>query len=170
MRALTPAEAAAWPRRDTIRILANSAAPVAGHAVPDAILTAGIPLAVSTSTDLSSGIADRARGRVAPLRPAAGPPDVSEPAPGDGAQRVSTEAPSANSAPHDVFVKNPIDHPTEFIDCARHGGTIVDPECAQTFVDHNLILKASYRRTLVPQWREIHAAIVAYLAQHEVQR
>ncbi len=170
MRGLTPAEASAWPRRNTIRILANSAAQVAGRAVPEAELTDKIPTYVSISTDLSSGIAWRASGHLAPLQPAHDAADPGEPDPGRGIERVAVAGLSALSAPHDVFVADPIEHPVEFIDCSRHTEMITNPECAQTFVASNLILKVSYRRALVPQWREIHAAVVTFLVNHEVHR
>ena len=170
MRGLTPAELAAWPRRDTIRVLANSGAPVAGAAVPEAELTAHIPLDVNIATALSSGIAETASGHVPTPRPAPPGDEPAEAVPGNGMTRVETEPALPDAIQHDVFVREPIGTPEEFIQCARGDKDVVAPECSQMFVVLNLIVKASYRRALVPQWREIHTRIAAYLTQHEVSR
>lgn len=169
MRPLTPDEAAMWPPRDTIRVLANSGAPVDGDAVSDAELLAEIPVIVSAATELSTGIHDRASGHPHPPRSA---PDSEEPlgaVPGAGMEQVATEAPTPpDAAKHDVFVREPIEQPEEVVDCFRKDH-FPNPECAQSFVTMNLIIKASYRRALVPQWRDIHDRLIAFLKAQEVK-
>ena len=170
MRPLTSEEAAMWPPRDTIRVLANSGAPVDGEAVPVAKLLAEIPVIVSAATELSTGIHDRASGHPHPPWPA---PSAEKPlgvVPGAGAEQVATEALTrSDEAKHDVFVREPIARPEEVIDCFRKDH-FPNPECAQSFVAMNLIIKASYRRALVPQWRDIHDRLVAFLKAQEVKR
>ncbi len=169
MRPLTPDEAAMWPPRGTIRVLANNGASVDGDAVPEAKLLAEIPIIVSASADLSSGIDDSASGHPHPPQPA----PASEPplgaVPGAGMQQVATEAPSPNDTRHDVFVREPIERPEEVIACAR-SDEFPSPECAESFVAMNLIVKASYRRTLVPQWQAIHDRLIDFLKAHEVKQ
>ena len=169
MRPLTSEEAAMWPPRDTIRVLANSGAPVDGEAVPDAELLAELPVIVSAATELSSGISDRASGHPHPPRSAT---DAEKPlgaVPGAGMEQVATEALTrSDEAKHDVFVRKPIGQPEEVIDCFRKDH-FPNPECAQSFITMNLIIRASYRRALVPQWRDIHDRLVAFLKAQEVK-
>ncbi len=169
MRPLTSDEAAMWPPRDTIRVLANNGAGVDGDAVPEAKLLAEIPIIVSASAELSSGIDDSASGHPHPPRPApAGEPPLGA-VPGAGMQQVATEAPTApDEARHDVFVRMPIEQPQEVIACTRKD-QFPDPDCEQSFTAMSLIMKASYPRALVPQWRDIHDRLVTFLAAHEVK-
>ena len=169
MRPLAPEEAAMWPPRDTIRVLANSGAPVDGDALPDAELAAAIPIVTSVATELSGGIADRASGHLHPPRPAPATQKPLGAVPGAGMQQVATEAPGSNDFKQDVFVREPIEQPKEVVVCFRKD-QFPDPECEQNFVAMNLIVKASYPRALVPQWRAIHDRLVAYVEAHEVHR
>ncbi len=170
MRPLTPDEVAMWPPRDTIRVLANSGAPVDGDGVPDAELLAEMPVIVSAATELSTGIHDRASGHPHSPRFA---PDTEEPlgpVPGAGMEQVATEAPTRpDEAKHDVFVREPIAQSEEIIDSSRKDH-FPNPECVQSFVTMNLIIKASYRRALVPHWRDIHDRLVIFLKAQEVKR
>ncbi len=170
MRPLTPAEKAAWPPRTIVRVLANSAAPVNGQAVPEAKLLADMPSAVSAAAFLSSGIKERSSGHLRPLTAASGAGGPAQAQPGEGMQKVETDPQISDALHHEIFVREPIDQPQEFIDCIMKDGPVVDPACAQTFVAANLIIKASYPQALAPQWRDIHARIAAYLAQHEVRK
>ena len=170
MRPLTPDETAMWPPRDTIRVLANSGAPVDGEAVPEAKLLADLPVIASAATEPSSGIHDRTSGHPhsPQVAPAAEKPLGA--VPGAGMEQVATEMLTRpDEAKHDVFIRKPIERPEEVIDCFRKDH-FPNPECAQSFVTMNLIIKASYRRALVPQWRDIHDRLVAFLKTQEVQR
>ena len=169
MRPLTPDEATMWPPRDTIRVLVNSGAPVNGDALPDAKLAADIPITTSLLTNLSSGIHDRASGHPHPPRPAPATDQPLGPVPGSGMQQVATEAPTApDEAKHDVFVRVQIEQPQEVIACTRKD-QLPNPECDQSFIAMNVIVQASYRRALVPEWREIHERLVAFLKAQEVK-
>ncbi len=169
MRPLTADEASMWPPRDTIRVLANNGAPVDGDAVPEDRLTADMAVVVSAATELSSGIHDRASGHPHPPRPAPAGEQPLGAVPGAGMQQVATEAATLpDEARHDVFVRMPIDRPQEVIACTRKD-QFPDPDCAQSFIAMSLIMKASYSRALVPQWRAIHDRLVAYLEAHEVK-
>ena len=160
------AERAVWPPRDTIRVLANSAAPTNGEAVPEAVLTAKLPEQISAAV-APNDIAARAAGRPPPLRLAPGM-GASGAIPGGGMLRVQVEpVQPADATQYDVFVRGPIANPQEFIQCARERSVSV-PDCAQSFVAQHLILKVSYRRKLVTQWRDIHARVLAFLQDHEV--
>ena len=169
MRPLTVEEAAMWPPRDTIRVLANSGAPVDGAALREAELTTDIPIIASLATELSSGIHDRASGHPHPPRLAPASEKPFGAVPGAGMQQVATEPLRPDDTRHDVFVREPIDRPEEVVDCFRKD-QFPDPECAQSFIAMNLIVKASYPRALVPQWRAIHERLVAYLKAREVTR
>ena len=169
MRPLTPEEAALWPPRDTIRVLANSDAAVNGEAVPEDKLMAEIPVIVSAYGELSSGLDDRASGRPHPPRPAPAGEQPLGAVPGAGMQQVATEAPAPNDTRHDLFVLEPIDRPGEVVACLRRD-QFPNPKCAQSVIAMNLIVKASYRRAVVPQWHAIHDRLVAYLKAHEVHR
>ena len=169
MRPLTPDEAAMWPPRDTIRVLANSGAPVDGEAVPENKLMADMSIIVSAVTELSSGIHDRTSGHPHPPRPAPADERPLGAVPGVGMQQVATEATTLpDEARHDVFVRVPIDRPEEVIACTRKD-QFPDPDCAQSFAAISLTMKASYPRALVPQWRTIHDRLVTYLKAHEVK-
>lgn len=168
MRPLTPDEAAMWPPRNTIRVLANSGAPVDGEALPDAKLAAAIPTATSVATEPSSGIGDRSSGHPPPPRPALASQTPLGAVPGVGMQQVATETPGPNSFKQDVFVREPIEKPQEVISCLRKD-QFSDPDCAQSFIAMNLIVKVSYSRMLVPQWRDIHDRLVTFLRAQEVK-
>ncbi len=170
MRPLTPAESALWPPRDTIRVLANNGARVDGDAVPEDKLTADMSIIVSAVTELSSGIHDRASGHPHPPRPAPANEPPLGAVPGAGMQQVATEAPTApDEARRDVFVRTPIEQPQEVIACTRKD-QFPDPDCEQSFAAMSLIMKASYPRALVPQWRAIHDRLIAYFETHEVKQ
>ena len=169
MRPLTPEEAAMWPPRDTIRVLANSAAPVTGTAMPDSELMADIPVIVSIATSPYRGVDDLASGHPHPPQPAPASAKPLGAVPGAGMEQVAVEPSLSDEARHDVFVRRPIDRPQEVIACTRRD-QFPDPDCVQSFVTMNLIVKASYPRTLVPQWHDIHDRLVAYLKAHEVHQ
>ena len=169
MRPLTPDEAAMWPPRDTIRVLANNGAPVAGAAVPEDTLMADMSIVVSAVTELSGGIHDRTSGHPHPPRPAPADERPLGAVPGAGMMQVATEAATLpDEATHDVFVRTPIDRPDEVIACTRQD-QFPDPDCAQSFTAMSLVMKVSYKRALVPQWRAIHERLVVYLEAHEIK-
>lgn len=169
MRPLTTGEHAARPPRDGLRVLGNGAASVAGQGVPEAVLMGKLPAELSVATAPSTGIQARASGQIPPPRPAFQVGDAGGAVPGGGMVRVQAEVRQPTDATQvDVFVREPIARAEEFIVCA-HGQAVSAPDCAQTFVAFNLILKVSYPRRLVTQWRDIHAGIVAFLQKYEVK-
>lgn len=166
MRGLTRGEAAAWPRRDTIRILANSGAAVDGSALPDESLKQSLPQLLSAalwSTIAPSGNRDPVVRDTSPL------PSIPAAAPGPGMVRVvSFKSPSGTK--DDVYVLDPISHVTEFVACGTNDAMRIDPSCAQTFVSDNLVFRVSYRRPLVVTWRAIHDRVIEFFRTAEVSR
>ena len=122
----------------------------------------------SIATEPSGGIGDRASGHLPPLRHAPATQTPLGAVPGAGMQQVATEAPGPNSFKQDVFVREPIEPPQEVISCFRKD-QFPDPECAQSFIAMNLIVKVSYPRALVPQWRNIHDRLATFLKAQEVK-
>ena len=169
MRPLSPAERAMWPPRDTIRVLANGAAPVDGAGVPEPALLGRLPAALSVAPAPSGGLAARASGGTPPLPPpfAEDAPAGAGPRPGMMQVHIERSVP-ADATQYDVFVAEPTDRVQEFVQCARESSAPM-PDCAQTFVAQNLLLKVSYRRGLVAQWRDIHARVLAFLHSYEVR-
>lgn len=165
MRGLTQAEATAWPRRDTIRILANSGAAVAGSAIPDSKLEESLPQLLAAalwSTITPSGTPEPVRRDPSPhfARSAA------EPGPGM-ARVVSYSSPSGTR--DDVYVLEPIDRIKEFVACGRKDAMRIDPACAQVFVSDDLVFRVSYRRQLVVSWRTLHERVIGFFRNAEVR-
>ena len=168
MRPLSPGERAMWPPRDTVRVLARGAAPVDGAGVPEPVLMGRLPAELSVATAPSSGIAARASGHIQPPAPMSPGEAASGAVPGIGMVQVQVDQPTpADAIQYDVFVSEPVARVRKFIQCARQNSVPV-PDCAQTFVGSNLILKLSYPRKLVGQWREIHARVLAFLPSHPI--
>lgn len=168
VRPLTPEEASAWPQRDTIRILTVNGAPRDGDGLPDGELLADMPKKLAIAENLDVDITEGSRDRIPPPRADPDPLPVGSAVPGGGMKRVRAEVLVPGSGKRDVFAEEPLAHPHRFISCAEGGGSTVDPECFEDFVAAGMSFKVSYRRALVPHWREIEARTIAFFRDHEV--
>ncbi len=159
MRGLTAEEQAMWPPRPTLLILANSAAQTAGDAAPADYILAGV------GNELSIAISPRVGEHTIPHRTER--PSRAQ-APGSGMIELARGKDSPGAPGADVYALPPLDHTTEFIACTRTDKVFTNSTCAQRFVENDMIVKITYDRPLVNQWRAIHDQVASFLRSHEV--
>ncbi len=159
MRGLTAEERAMWPPRPTLLILANSAAQTAGDAAPADYILEGI------DNELSIAISPRVGEHSIPHRTER-PSRV--PSPGSGMIELERGKDSPGAVGADVYALPPLDHTAEFIACTRTDKVFTNSTCAQRFVENDMIMKITYDRPLVDQWRAIHDRVASFLRSHEV--
>ncbi|MGI4802603.1 MAG: hypothetical protein ACRYG8_52945 [Janthinobacterium lividum] len=73
-----------------------------------------------------------------------------------------------NSLGEDVFVKQPLTRPSEFVTCSRKSGYVDDPLCSQEFGTSGLVIKVTYSRRMLSEWAHVRAVVLTYLNRHKI--